>query len=360
MRERVTIQDIADALGLSRNTVSKAINNTGNIAEETRDLILRQAAQMGYKQFSYIDLEAGKLRTGPNSLAGREYAILMAAYVDNSHFAATMIDRIQRVLSEFGASLTIYRIMPAELEQCQLPVSLDPERISGIFCTEMFYLPYVRMLTALPVPVVFIDSPLVYGEEPLGADVVLMDNTTYTYDLLRIMKERGIKRIGFAGPTRHCRSFYERYLAFDQAMAFHGLAYDPEYCIYLEEEEHLIPRDEEFKKLREFLKTKVGEMKEAGKLPELFICANDFMALDLREACMNAGVRIPEDVMLCGYDDSPESRIVTPSFTTVHIHSQSMGITAVELMMSRKRDPDQYYRVVHTEADLILRGSTGD
>ena len=52
MSARVTMQDIADALGLSRNTVSKAINNTGIIAPGTRELILRKAMEMGYRQFS--------------------------------------------------------------------------------------------------------------------------------------------------------------------------------------------------------------------------------------------------------------------------------------------------------------------
>ena len=53
MPERVTIQDIADALGLSRNTVSKAINNTGILADATKEKVLRKAVEMGYKQFSY-------------------------------------------------------------------------------------------------------------------------------------------------------------------------------------------------------------------------------------------------------------------------------------------------------------------
>lgn len=52
MGKRITIQDIADSLGVSRNTVSKAINNTGVLADATRDKILQKAAELGYKQFS--------------------------------------------------------------------------------------------------------------------------------------------------------------------------------------------------------------------------------------------------------------------------------------------------------------------
>ena len=55
MARRVTIQDIADALGLSRNTVSKAINNTGVLADATKEKILKKAMEMGYKTFSYMD-----------------------------------------------------------------------------------------------------------------------------------------------------------------------------------------------------------------------------------------------------------------------------------------------------------------
>ena len=55
MAERITIQDIADELGVSRNTVSKAINNTGLLAESTRQKVLKKAIEMGYKQFSYLN-----------------------------------------------------------------------------------------------------------------------------------------------------------------------------------------------------------------------------------------------------------------------------------------------------------------
>nr|WP_296908416.1 LacI family DNA-binding transcriptional regulator [uncultured Marvinbryantia sp.] len=72
MAGRVTIQDIADALGVSRNTVSKAINNTGILADSTRERILQKAVEMGYKQFSYLSL-AGKT-AGTRFAAGGHYS----------------------------------------------------------------------------------------------------------------------------------------------------------------------------------------------------------------------------------------------------------------------------------------------
>ena len=70
------------------------------------------------------------------------------------------------------------------------------------------------------------------------------------------------------------------------------------------------------------------------------------------------GKSVPDDVMLCGFDDAPESRIVSPPLTTVHIHTQIMAFTATHLLMSRIKEPSLDYRVVHTDSNLILREST--
>ena len=105
MSTRVTIQDIADALGISRNTVSKAINNSDGIAAATRDKILAKAAEMGYRQFSYVQtlssswrgLQEAELLPGVNG----EIALLTTLQFNESHFAVTMIDRLGRELSQF-------------------------------------------------------------------------------------------------------------------------------------------------------------------------------------------------------------------------------------------------------------------
>ena len=89
MATKVTIQDIANELQLSRNTVSKAINNTGVLADATREKILRKAAEMGYKQFAYLPLfqEDAAKTAGPFILPSdkREIAMLTTRFLNNSH-----------------------------------------------------------------------------------------------------------------------------------------------------------------------------------------------------------------------------------------------------------------------------------
>lgn len=99
MATKVTIQDIANELQLSRNTVSKAINNTGVLADATREKILRKAAEMGYKQFAYLPLfqEDAAKTAEPSILPSgkREIAMLTTQFLSSSHFSSMMLDRFQ-------------------------------------------------------------------------------------------------------------------------------------------------------------------------------------------------------------------------------------------------------------------------
>ena len=89
--KRVTIQDIADKLGISRNTVSKAINNADGLAEATRERILQKATEMGYKQFSYIRAQTASVVV-PEVPRRGEIALLCGNVIAPAHFASLMLD----------------------------------------------------------------------------------------------------------------------------------------------------------------------------------------------------------------------------------------------------------------------------
>ena len=117
MASKVTIQDIADALGVSRNTVSKAINNTGVLAAATRDKVLNKAQEMGYKQFSYMNIsETTSLSSVSEGEEKLEIALLLGNFVGSSHFASTMLDKFQRELAQLGYRLIMYRVIDKRTE----------------------------------------------------------------------------------------------------------------------------------------------------------------------------------------------------------------------------------------------------
>ena len=177
MAERVTIQDIADALGLSRNTVSKAINNTGLLAESTREKILQKAIDMGYKQFSYATTVAGlNDRKTEAASAAKEIALFSTGPINNSHFASTMLDKLQRELSQLGYSFTMHRIQDEEVSALRPPAFYNKERTAGIICAETFDRAYADMLCGMGTPVLFVDSPVTALGRPLQADCLYMEN----------------------------------------------------------------------------------------------------------------------------------------------------------------------------------------
>lgn len=347
MKKKVTIQDIADALGISRNTVSKAINNTEGLADATRERILQKAMEMGYKQFSYVGTLSGLSKPETSAPAERgfrgEIALLTTAYLGQSHFASLMLDKFQQELSQLGYILSTHRVNADNLANHTLPITFLKERVSAIVCIEMFHKEYDQMICSLGIPVLFVDGPTNRDGYPLPADRLYMDNIAGITRLVNEMLLRGKRSIGFVGNYDHCQSFFERYLAFRSAMMLADVPVEDKFCIKTNHSHEV-----------------AEALAQLDELPDLFICANDFVAIDTIQALKKLGKSIPGDVMLCGFDDSAESRIISPALTTVHIHTQIMAYSATHLLMTRIKEPSLDYRTVHTETTLILRESTND
>ena len=351
MATRVTIQDIASELQLSRNTVSKAINNTGVLADATREKILRKAAEMGYKQFAYLPLfQEGAAKTAGLSILPsdkREIAMLTTQFLSSSHFSSTMLDRFQSEINHLHSGMTIHRISPIELKEKKLPSSLDIQRTAGIICFEVFDYDYAQMLCDLDVPLLFVDTPVMDMRPPLKADRLYMENRIEIQNAVTHMVQRGKKRISFAGDKNHCQSFFERYMAYKDAMEYFGLTEGLSTCA--------MPSGQQ-----NYPVSLYETIRRFKTMPDAFVCANDFVAMDLVKALNELGYSVPDDIWVCGFDDSQEASYFAPRLTSIHIHEQIMGYTAANLLMTRIEEPSLNYRTVYTETNLILRESTGD
>lgn len=341
--KKVTIQDIADALGVSRNTVSKAINNSDGLADATREQILEKAIEMGYKQFSYVSTlsRASSISSAQDRPEYQgEIALLTNAFLTNSHFASTMLDKFQREISQLGFTLNTHRVTEKDLKEMCLPITFRREQVQAIICIEMFNRTYDEMICSLGIPVLFIDGPAKLDGFSLPCDQLYMENTVAITRFVNDMLAAGRRHIGFIGNYRHCQSFYERYAAFRLSMLMGNAPVDERFCFYSNYYGDYI------------------EQLAAIEMPDAFICANDFVAGDLIRGLFAIGKSVPDDVWILGFDDAPESRISRPMLSTVHIHTQIMAFTAVQLLLSRMKEPSLDYRVVHTETDLIYRDST--
>lgn len=351
MATKVTIQDIANELQLSRNTVSKAINNTGVLADATREKILRKAAEMGYKQFAYLPLfQEDTAKAAEHSILPsdkREIAMLTTQFLSSSHFSSMMLDRFQSEIEHLHSCTTIHRIFPIELKEKKLPSSLNIQRTAGIICIEVFDYDYAQMLCDLDVPLLFVDTPVMDMRPPLKADRLYMENRIEVQNAVAHMVQRGKKRISFAGDKNHCQSFFERYMAYKDAVEYFGLTEGLSTCA--------MPSGQQ-----NYPVSLYETIRRFKTMPDAFVCANDFVAMDLVKALNELGYSVPDDIWVCGFDDSQEASYFAPRLTSIHIHGQIMGYTAANLLMTRIEEPSLNYRTVYTETNLILRESTGD
>ena len=343
--KKVTIQDIADALGVSRNTVSKAINNSTGLADTTRDKILQKAVEMGYKQFSYVAMHAQDLTLLAEDANKAlkfpaEISVFAAINWGQSHYyALLMLDLLKQKLEQLGYTLNICSLDRDDIALGTLPVSFHKEQTAGIVCIEIFDHAYADMICDMGLPTLFVDGPNKRSGYALAGDQLYMDNTTGITQLVNDMLAKGKNKIGFIGDYEHCQSFFERYAAYRCAMLFADVPVN---------ENYIIKANHDF-----------GESLLAlPQLPDLFICANDFVAGNVVQVLRKMGKSVPEDVLLSGFDDAPESRFITPTLTTFHIHTQAMTYAACNLLLSRINEPTLNYRTMYTETELIYRDST--
>ena len=302
---------------------------------------------MAYNPFSYSrppsNIKAAVPTPSPevSGFVG-EIALLTSTFLTQSHFASTMLDKFQQEISLLGYTMNTHRVTDLNLRELSLPATFQAERVSAIICIEMFDLAYDRMICDLGIPVLFVDGPAKQYGETLPADQLYMDNTTEITRFVHDMLCAGNRLIGFIGDYNHCQSFYERYTAFRCAMLMEGVPVDEKLCIPFNTQKDL-----------------VAALAGLESLPNVFICANDFVAWDAMNALSSLGKIVPQDVRILGFDDSPESRMSRPAMSTVHIHTQIMAFSAVHLLITRIREPSLDYRIVHTETDLIYRETTG-
>lgn len=343
MGTRVTIQDIADELGLSRNTVSKALNNAAGLSDATRERVIQKAMAMGYKQFAFLAATKGHLAqdlVSPAPEGPNEISLLTTVFIDRDHFASLTLDAMQNDLAQRGYVLNTHRVSKEDIEAKRLPITLRLEKTAAIVCIEMFDRDYDDMVTGLGVPTLFMDGPAKVAGYTLAADQIYMDNREGIMTLVSEMLAHDITRIGFVGNWEHCQSFLERYLAFRDAMILGGVGVDERFCIKQNRQARIF-----------------NALADLGSLPQLFICANDFVAIDAQRAIRKLGYEVPTDVLLAGFDDSTSSRHWIPPLTTIHIHTQSIAYSAMQLLITRMQEPTLEFRQVYTHTDLIYRES---
>ena len=337
--KRITMQEIADACGLSRNTVSKVFNGRGAVPENTRRLVIAKARELGYYQYSLDDLAEGR--------SGGTIALLTQHKLLSHNFGAFFLTSFSDRISRSGYSMQMYEVSPEELEETRLPPLLNLEQTAGILGIELFDRAYIERVCSLGKPALFVDGFPRASKTLIDCDFVSMENITSEMMLVSRMISNGAKRLGFVGDIQHCNSFYERWLGFCEALGNAGTPVDRSLCILEEDGEYYGDTD-----------WLLEQLKALPIIPDAFACANDYLAIHLMTALRQLGLSVPNDVMLTGFDGSMEASLIEPSLTTAQIPSKELGRFAAILLAERIRQPGFPFHWTNLKTTPIWGGST--
>lgn len=337
--KRVTMADIAQACGLSRNTVSKIFNNRGAVPDATRQMVLQKARELGYPMV-LEDSPAAR----PRNL---NIALLTRHMPSDYHFGTFFIPAFADQLSRVGYALSMCEITQEELSARSLPGHMALEQTAGILAIELFDKAYHDMLCGVGVPVLFVDAFFGADTAPLMCDLISMENLSSAYALTAHVIEGGAKRVGFVGDAEHCNSFQERWLGYCAALRDGGLSVNRSFCI-------LDPDSAPYGD-PEWLFSRIRKM---PAMPDAFICANDFLALNIMTTLKLHDIAIPRDIMVTGFDGTPQSAIVEPSLTTAQIPNADIGRLAAETLLNRIENPDRPFQRTYVHTTPIFRNSS--
>lgn len=325
---KASIQDIANALGLSRNTVSKALNGQPGITEATRQRILEQAREMNYKSM-------GDMLIAPRALSQRDILLMCnEAHLGPHSFFSELIQALNAEIRRQNATAVV-QFVPVKPDGHE-HVAQAAKNAEGIIAMESLTAPYITQLLDTGKPVVFFDYHPVYDFDSRPCDIVLSDARPVAH-ILRRMYETGARRFGFVGNPNHCLGFQSRYEVFQTAAAALGVITDSKF--------NLAQAD--------------SESDFAGKeLPDAYLCANGYVAIPLLNTLARMGKRVPEDIQVSGFDDVLDASGMHPSLTTVHVAPDALASCLTLLLFDRIANPQQPTRILTPAAQTVFREST--
>ncbi len=334
---RVTISDVSDALGLTKSTVSRALNHYPDISESTRNRVQRAAEKMGYRPLSH----AQAIRTGLIKSLG--LVIQMGDHDAQRPFLAEFLAGLSQGASAEGWTLTIAASNSAEATIATFRDMIKDRKVDGfVLPRTMITDPRIALLREEGVPfVLFGRSP-----DPTGCAWFDVLGEDAMRDAVRHLVKLGHRQIGFINGGMQYTYGPLRRDGFLAAMDEAGLGVDPALM-----KENRVTRSEGAIAALEMLTTK--------NPPTAIVCAVDMAALGVYRAADDLGLKIGADLSVIAYDGTPDGAHVTPPLSTYAVDFTASGQRLSTLLIRRIKGeaPEALRETVQPE--FLDRGSAG-
>jgi len=330
MVRRVTIRDVAERAGVSRQTVSRAINDKGEISPDTRARVLEIAREMGY----WPNRLARGLRTQRTQTIG-----LVVPDIANPFFAEVARGASEVAHGE-GYSVVLSNTNEQLEREQQALRTLASHQVDGLLLvSSRLDEDELAEAAARWRPMVLVNRRV---RRTGGVASVMVDDTAAAVEAVRYLASKGRSPITFLCGMPGSRSGAARREGFVRASEEEGLA-----------DANLVYCAPTFEGGLEV----ALEVLQGQPRPRALLAYNDLVALGVLEACRRSGVAVPQDCAVVGWDDVIFAAYVWPSLTTMRQPKAELGARAMLTLLSLIEDPGVAPGTVQMRAELVVRGS---
>ena len=333
MKSNVTMRDIAERLGVSSVTISKALNDKEGVSDELKEKIKVVAEEMGYR----FNTHAKSMKEGLSYNLG---IVIHERFTGTkTAFYLQFFQLLSMVLESYHYSGILHILSHEDEAQLNLPRIYTEKKVDGLIFLGQVQKKYAEEIQKIDIPAVFLD----FYTDRNEIDSVLTDNFYGVYEMTNYLVQNGHKKIAFLGNVHATSSIQDRFLGYFKSLLEHRIDLKKEYVIK-DRDERGFYIDIEFPE----------------EMPTAFVCNNDEVAYNLINELQRKGIRVPEDCSVVGFDNSLFATLTEPPLTTVAVDVEEMSKVSVEIIMDKIKNPDKKYGRTLIKGNIIYRGSVNN
>ena len=321
------IEDIAKLAKVSKSAVSLALNNKPGVSQATRERILDIVKESGYVHRTMV--KAQQLYGSMKKL--RFLACVRSDVVSPQYQHAPFFVELIHGLEE-EARLQDYTLVVSSIKQEAMQQEL--EELEHDHASEGILLlgtnlseEDVRVVMQQQPHTIVVDALF----ETVDIDCVVMNNRMGAYQAAQYLMDSGHQHIGYVQSFTRIENFELRKTGFSDALAERDLKLS---------NKHVFSVNPVIEKVHETFKEQI--LAEKSSLPTALFCENDYIAIGVIKTLQELHIAVPQEISVIGFDNIPESTIISPELTTIHVEKEEMGEVAVRRLaeiIRPKRQP---------------------
>lgn len=337
LKKPITIKDLAKSLNISVATVSRALRNSSEINEETKQAVLKLAKEMDY----HPNLLARGLSSKKSKILG------VVVPTINRQFWSNSISGIENIAYQDGYNVMIFQSTESYIKEVEIVETLANSRVDGIliaFSKETNDFDHIQQVMDRGIPVLLFERVC----DSLETSKVVTDDFFGAKKITEHLIGRGKKQIAYLGGPMSLGVCKDRFLGFQSAMSDAGLSILKEHVLEMEEFTF------------ENAKNGVYQLWNTNNKPDAIFCFADILAIGALDACKGLGIKVPEQLAIAGFGNDDTSRFVSPSITTMSQPSFEIGQMAAKLILEEINTGNDHtlFRKEVIQPSLIIREST--